>query len=355
MPPVVVAPPVEGKQVIVDSIPPQPEEPVAHQDVLTSVAAALPPEVVAPPIVEQETLSQEEQSEVSSTVKIQTSETIQELSAPDEVFEELSNEGSQPVAASEPVEEVLETETTPPFDLGNDLFIASEPPQAPEKAKKATAKVKVAPQESLFGEFFGLDLPLAESNEANESDLDLSLDATESVEEAEPSLLPLEPETELVEAIEPAVEKVEEAKPDFWTAFVDRVGAERPLISSWVEIGQLVSLEQDLVTFALPEAEADGRDSLLRPQTKKFIEAVASEILGRSARIEIVLDPHLASPEPEASLDGISHSNEEVQATAVSEDSTSSASEPVMMSEEEFHSDPLIKAALEKFKATIVS
>jgi DNA polymerase-3 subunit gamma/tau len=125
----------------------------------------------------------------------------------------------------------------------------------------------------------------------------------------------------------------------FWKALLQRVHDDRPLLLDWLTNGTLVSCEGSAVKVALPATEKGARDNLLRPATKKNIEDMCSELLGREVSFEVALDSNLKPPpatEQEFGFDSPPAAADKPAAT------------------EDFYNDPLINKAMEIFKATLV-
>ncbi len=118
-----------------------------------------------------------------------------------------------------------------------------------------------------------------------------------------------------------------------WPRFVARVNKERPLIKGWVDAGQLVEIVGDTAILAFPPDESLALESCERPNNRKFLEALISELAGQPLTIrcekraglvpEKVIIPE-TKPEPPA--------------------------DPMAA----FKDDPLIRKALDVFKAEII-
>jgi len=134
---------------------------------------------------------------------------------------------------------------------------------------------------------------------------------------------------------------------EFWKQLVDRVHTERPLVSGWVELGTLLGIEGKVVKMGLPETENSARESLLRPTTKKFLEDVIAELLGGAYQLNVVLDPKLKPPAATELTFGLGFDEAPSKPVAVKE-------EPAEANSADFYNDPLIQAAMTKFKATLV-
>jgi len=134
---------------------------------------------------------------------------------------------------------------------------------------------------------------------------------------------------------------------EFWKQLVDLVHTERPLVSGWVELGTLLGIEGKVVKMGLPETENSARESLLRPTTKKFLEDVIAELLGGAYQLNVVLDPKLKPPAATELTFGLGFDEAPSKPVAVKE-------EPAEANSADFYNDPLIQAAMTKFKATLV-
>jgi DNA polymerase-3 subunit gamma/tau len=135
-----------------------------------------------------------------------------------------------------------------------------------------------------------------------------------------------------------AVETAKVAEPEpvtpvfndtFWQSLVASVRRDRRLISAWLEAGALICIEGPLVKIGFPQDQSFSKD-FLEQGHRDFLAGAASAILGRKVNVSlevrdgIVVTP-IAQPPPEAKLDPL----------------------------EEFKRDPLIRRALEIFRAEI--
>jgi DNA polymerase-3 subunit gamma/tau len=150
---------------------------------------------------------------------------------------------------------------------------------------------------------------------------------------------------------------------ELWSFFLDKVHSERPLVSGWVELGTLLATDDRTVKIGLPTTESAARENLLRPATKKFLEGILSELLARNVAVDVVLDASLKPPpatemsfgfaEPESPAPSQpaepATSKAEIKSDSAVAEKTADAPPP------DFYNDPLIQAALTKFKATLVT
>jgi DNA polymerase-3 subunit gamma/tau len=120
---------------------------------------------------------------------------------------------------------------------------------------------------------------------------------------------------------------------EVWTELVKLVRQRRPLISMWLESGALLSADSGKAVFGFSKDQNLALDYIQQPNNKVFLEEVLAEITGRATSIscekhdvvELVSVPKAPPP----------------------------ALEPVRDPMEEFKDDPLIRKALELFKARI--
>ena len=116
---------------------------------------------------------------------------------------------------------------------------------------------------------------------------------------------------------------------EFWKALIESVRRDRKLISAWLEAGALIRIEGATVQIGFPQEQSFSKDFLEKDHSA-FLASAAGAILGRKVNVSlevrdgIVVTP-VAQPPPAAKLDPM----------------------------EEFKSDPLIRKALEIFRAEV--
>jgi DNA polymerase-3 subunit gamma/tau len=176
---------------------------------------------------------------------------------------------------------------------------------------------------------------------------------------AAPQPVVKEPEPEVKAALSTA---------DFWPQLMNLVQERRPLAFSWLQAASLLGIKGKVIKIGFPTTEGFARDSLLRPAQLSFLEGLAQEILGQVMKFELVLDASLKAPafseiglglldEPPAAPKPKAEPKAEVQAAP-----KEAAPQPAATKEAEaakvdhaFHNDPLIQAAMVKFKAKWVT
>lgn len=180
--------------------------------------------------------------------------------------------------------------------------------------------------------------------------------ATKAVEVAvpEPVRVP-EPilavdEPELMATDEP-VAAVEEA----WVSIFPKVQAQRPLIATWVRMGTQLKFEKGTMTIGFPASEASCRNSLMRDQTRVYLEQLLSDATGQRVKLDMVVDESLVAPEVIII--------EEKPAPVVTPPAPEPAVAPPVVQEavqgssldEEFQNDPLIDAVVVQLGARLIA
>jgi DNA polymerase-3 subunit gamma/tau len=122
--------------------------------------------------------------------------------------------------------------------------------------------------------------------------------------------------------------KVAPASDAFWPALRAEVKRQRPLISMWVEAGTLLAVESGTVTIGFPPDQSLAVEYCDQPNNRKFLEDVSKQLTGESLSLRFLTREGLSTPLPPAP-------------------------EPPKDPMAEFKNDPLIRKALELFKAEI--
>jgi hypothetical protein len=112
-------------------------------------------------------------------------------------------------------------------------------------------------------------------------------------------------------------------------------------VSHWLEAAALVSHEGKHLKIALPESETGSRENLLRATTRKYLEEVAQSLLQRTVLLDVALDSNLKVPVSEPP-------------TAPAPAPVAETAAPVKPAADEMD-DELIRATVEKFKATLLA
>jgi DNA polymerase-3 subunit gamma/tau len=117
----------------------------------------------------------------------------------------------------------------------------------------------------------------------------------------------------------------------FWPRFVQVVASRRPLILSWIELATPTLLGNGTFRLAFGKDQQLAAESLSRPNHRKLLEDILSELLGGSWRMEFEMREETSLPE-----------------------ATAPADKPIDPLQS-FKNDPMIQKALEIFKAEIQS
>ncbi len=143
-------------------------------------------------------------------------------------------------------------------------------------------------------------------------------------------------ETPSAAAPQPKTEETPaQADPDLLTLWIDllcEVRDGKPLIRAWIETGRLVEVCEANCTIAFPPECAFQIESLSKPSTLVFLEEALSQRLGRPITLRLITQPGLV-----------------VTPIELPEKIVAPSSDPMEL----FKNDPLIKKALELFRAEI--
>jgi len=153
-----------------------------------------------------------------------------------------------------------------------------------------------------------------------------------------------EPHVEKPRPITPPVKAEERGEPvtgveNIWLEVMKQIRVKRPLISSWVEAGTLLKIENDIALLGFPEEHAISMESIQRPNHRKLLEELLTAIVGRSVAIKYEIRDGLTVNTP----------------PPASETPPQAATNPQAKADEDFKNDPKIKKAIEIFEAEILS
>ncbi len=143
-------------------------------------------------------------------------------------------------------------------------------------------------------------------------------------EEPAPKATPAPAPTSAAASVSPA---------EIWPQFVARIRKDRPLISGWVESGQLAEITNSVAVFAFPPEASMAREACERPNNRTFIEKLLSELAGQSITLKCEIRQGLV-----------------IDKIAPTETKPVTPDDPM----ETFKNDPLIQKALAEFKAEII-
>jgi hypothetical protein len=83
-----------------------------------------------------------------------------------------------------------------------------------------------------------------------------------------------------------------------WQRLLESVREEKMFVASSLELGKISSLQDKVLTISFPKKCNFYKETLERPENKKFIEKKAQEIFGSDLRVTFVLDKDM----PESSV-----------------------------------------------------
>jgi DNA polymerase III subunit gamma/tau len=167
---------------------------------------------------------------------------------------------------------------------------------------------------------------------------------------------------------EPAPSSID--KDQLWADLTSMVQERRPLAMNWLGLGTLLSIARGTIQVGFPKTEEHAKDSLNRDNQKKFLEGLAEEILGSPMKFDFVIDASLAPPL--ASEIGFGLFDEPAPKPAAVPDLKSEIAKPEAKPAEapassettaadvadlpaEVQADPLIMAAVEKFRLKLAA
>lgn len=196
--------------------------------------------------------------------------------------------------------------------------VAEQPvaaPESPQIPKVLSMEEAIAPAV----------LPAAEETKAPDEPAPVVPVAAPVVPEPEPVIFKAP-----VKAEEPEVSPFNAGVDETWTRLLTEVRKRRPLIAMWVESGVLLGIEGTAAIIGFPPEQTLAADYCQQASNRKFLEELLHEITGQDLMLRcqmregLVVTPPPA-PEPEPVLDPL----------------------------EQFKNDPLIRRALEIFRAEI--
>ena len=145
-------------------------------------------------------------------------------------------------------------------------------------------------------------------------------------EETEPPRAVAEPEEPQTSPDPPAID------PELWVRLLLEIRDKKPLLRSWVEAGALLGITKGICTLGFPEKAAFAMESLNKPAPRTFLEEVLARLTGQPITVQLELRPGLV-----------------VTPVDLPEKAPQVATDPM----EEFKNDPLIRHALDIFKAEL--
>ena len=147
-----------------------------------------------------------------------------------------------------------------------------------------------------------------------------------------------------------------------WSELTREIRSQRPLITAWVQAGRVLGLEEDTLRIAFPASQRMAVDSLGKPNTRKFLEALLAKLAGRpiALKLEVLRDdggaPPTTAPAPGPAAPAPAPASVREEAAAPADDTPAPTSPgPAVDPAEMFKNDPLIQKALKIFEGEIRS
>ncbi len=142
----------------------------------------------------------------------------------------------------------------------------------------------------------------------------------------------------------PLTELVATSPAELWSKVVEEVRSKRPLIRSWLDLGQALALERDELRVGFARAQKIVVESLGSASNRAFLEEALARHAGRKLKLKFELrdDITLAPPVPAVPAEPSAAPRPEPVPEAV---------DPMAA----FRNDPQIRQALEIFDAEIIS
>jgi len=153
-----------------------------------------------------------------------------------------------------------------------------------------------------------------------------------------------------------APRKAEVASTALWSAVLEEVQKNRPLLVHWVEMGTQLDYKPGVLKVGFPTSETSACESLKRDDKRKFLEGLLANMTGATTRLDLVIDSSLAAPvHPEPALLFDEPPPPAKPAAMESSAAPTAAGSAKPATDPDFYKDPLITATIEAFKARIIS
>ena len=117
---------------------------------------------------------------------------------------------------------------------------------------------------------------------------------------------------------------------DLWPRLLGEIQQKKRLLFTWARAGTLMGIENGVCTIGFPQSEVFALSSLDKPTPRKFIEETLLSLTGQTLSVRLEVRPELV-------------------AVAASEKAPEPPPDPML----EFKNDPIIRKALDLFKAEI--
>jgi len=141
-----------------------------------------------------------------------------------------------------------------------------------------------------------------------------------------------------------------------WSAVLEEVQRNRPLLVHWVEMGTQLDYKPGVLKVGFPTSESSACESLKRDDKRKFLEGLLAGLTGATTRLDFVIDASLVAPvhpEPTLFADAPPPVAKPVAHEIPAAPAAVAPPKPVV--DPDFYNDPFINATIEAFKARIIS
>ena len=133
-----------------------------------------------------------------------------------------------------------------------------------------------------------------------------------------------------------------------WGELIREIKSQRPLIISWLEVGKLLSAENDQLRVGFAPTQRMFVEQLNKANNRKLLETTLAKLAGRPVGLKLELVDAPLEPRPAAN-------DQPSTKTGASLRSQRPADEPPQDPAEAFKNDPLIQKALKIFEGEIRS
>jgi DNA polymerase-3 subunit gamma/tau len=151
------------------------------------------------------------------------------------------------------------------------------------------------------------------------------------------------------------------AKPDLdgekiWRALIEEIRTQRPLITTWVQSGHLLSAQAGTLRVGFPASQKMVVESLGKPNNRKLLETLLTKLAGTPVTLQLELQDREDDPPPPSDAGGApTVSGPAGRTPNGSGPATEARNGPVGDPADAFKNDPLIQRALKIFEGEIRS
>jgi DNA polymerase-3 subunit gamma/tau len=142
-----------------------------------------------------------------------------------------------------------------------------------------------------------------------------------------------------------------------WRELIQEIRSQRPLITSYLQLGRLLSAEAGTLRIGFPAAQKIAIESLGKPNQRKLLETLLAKLAGTPVSLKLEVQEHEEEPPPADSgaNSGLAAPRPNAVGGNGSGHPATAGAEPVADPAETFKNDPLIQKALKIFEGEIRS